>query len=461
MKRRCAVLLTAVLLLSALAVPAAAEFKTFTRESVVVVQPGFSVTNGDFYRFGYGSGFFVGNPGEDPSYLVTNYHVIADYINFGSGELTTIDDVDGKLLEGRSIIRIYYDSRDCEEAYLIDSNQSKDIAILKLADSTSKRKPLTLCIPSDSIVGSEIHAVGYPDLSDNDFSASTTTWGVKDSSVTSGTLGRVLITQGTGVNILQLDCILRHGNSGGPVVNADGSVLGIATWGYGDNTDADMHYAVSISEALPMLKLHSVEYTLADGAPSADGSADGNDTDGSGGSESTDSAAQVSDDAASESSKTILGLAPGVIIAIGVVLAAAIVAAVILLTRKKPAPVQPPAPRPAPVPAPPPKVPVVRSLAVQHGGMRVPVRSQILLGRKCGDCAIVYQDDTPGVSSRHCSLSFDTASGVFILTDLNSTYGTFLQNGQKLTPGVPFRLNPGDGFYLGENANMLTVGLEG
>lgn len=455
MKRKCAVLLTAVLLLFALAVPAATEFKTFTRESVVVVQPGFSVTNGDFYRFGYGSGFFVGNQEEDPSYLVTNYHVIADYINFGSGELTTIEDVDGNLLEGRSIIRIYYDSLDCEEAYLIDSNQSKDIAVLKLADRTSKRKPLAFSIPSDSIVGSEIHAVGYPDLSDNDFSASTTTWGVKDSSVTSGTLGRILITQGTGVNVLQLDCILRHGNSGGPVVNADGNVLGIATWGYGDNTDAEMHYAVSISEVMPMLKLHSVEYTIADGDPSADDSADGNDTDGSGGSENTDITA-----AASESSKTV-GLAPAVIIAIGIVLAAAIVVVVILLTRKKPAPVQPPAPQPDHVTAPSPKVPVVRSLAAQHGGMRVQVRGQILLGRSRGDCAIIYQDDTPGISSRHCSLSFDTASGVFILTDLNSTYGTFLQNGQKLTPGVPFRLNPGDGFYLGENANMLTVGLEG
>jgi len=42
-----------------------------------------------------------------------------------------------------------------------------------------------------------------------------------------------------------------------------------------------------------------------------------------------------------------------------------------------------------------------------------------------------------------------------VLTDLHSSYGTFLANGQKLTPGVPHNLKARDSFYLGEAENTL------
>ena len=69
------------------------------------------------------------------------------------------------------------------------------------------------------MVGSTIYAVGYPGLAENVFADATTTWGPSDVSVTSGSISRLLTTSGTGQMRLQIDCVIRHGNSGGPLVN--------------------------------------------------------------------------------------------------------------------------------------------------------------------------------------------------------------------------------------------------
>ena len=103
----------------------------------------------------------------------------------------------------------------------------------------------------------------------------------------------------------------------------------------------------------------------------------------------------------------------------------------------------------------------VRSLSAQHRGSRVAVQDRaILLGRSQNDCALIYQNDTPGVSSRHCSLAFHGQTGEFVLIDLGSTYGTYLENGQKLASGAEYRLRSGDRFYLGETGNMLVLEVE-
>ena len=72
---------------------------------------------------------------------------------------------------------------------------------------------------------------------------------------------------------------------------------------------------------------------------------------------------------------------------------------------------------------------------------------------------LVYQDGTPGVSSRHCQIAFDEQAGQFLVTDLNSTYGTFLADGQRLAPNTPVKLPPKSSIYLGEVANTIYLEL--
>ena len=106
------------------------------------------------------------------------------------------------------------------------------------------------------------------------------------------------------------------------------------------------------------------------------------------------------------------------------------------------------------------KSPAVRSMSMQHGGMRVPLNATaITIGRNPATCKIVYKQNTPGVSKEHCSLRWDAQNEVFVLVDLKSTYGTFLMNGERLAPGRSYNLHSGDGFYLGDRVNELRVEL--
>ena len=104
---------------------------------------------------------------------------------------------------------------------------------------------------------------------------------------------------------------------------------------------------------------------------------------------------------------------------------------------------------------------VLRSMAGQHGGMVVPLHHQpVQVGRDRAVCRLVYQDGTPGVSSRHCQIFFDEQENLFVVTDLNSTYGTFLADGQRLAPNTPVKLAPRSSIYLGEVANTIYLELE-
>lgn len=447
MKKRAFALVLVMLLCASLCLPCYAAFDSETRNGVAVVYSCFQDTDGYVYDGGWGTGFFVGKAGQDPVNLVTNHHVIETFIDYGSGELMRVP-VDGGYIVGRAKIFVYYNSNDFEEAYLVDYDDVKDIALLKLAAPTGKRVPLPIQTPVDSMVGSNVYALGFPGLSDNIFADATTTWGKSDCTVTKGTISRLFRTSGTGVAYIQTDLEIRPGNSGGPLVTEDNVVVGINTKRYTDDNGDQARYSISIEEVIPMLNRNGVPYT--DGA--------------------TISADEVQDFTPAEpTADPSSGLPIWAWIAIGVGALALIGLVLALVLRKKPAAapvVQQPMPQqpmrqPMPQrPAAPMKRGGVRSLSPQHRGSVIPVTQvPITLGRGA-DCAVVFQGNTPGVSSHHCTLSFDEASGTFTLTDLQSTYGTFLQNGQKLTPNMPYRLRAGDQFYLGEPQNKLQLSME-
>lgn len=442
MKKRLFAWTMVLILAVSLCLPASASFDPETRNGVVVVAICFDDLDGNEYTLGWGTGFFVGLAGQDPQYLVTNHHVVEDFIDLGEGELVELS-VDGGYINGRAKIHINYDSRDFEEGYLVGYDAIKDLAIVKLAAPTSKRVALPIMEPNDSMVGSTVYALGYPGLAENVFANATTSWGKSDCTVTKGTISRLFRTQGTGTAGIQVDLDIKHGNSGGPLMTEDNVVIGVNTWGVSDSGES-LNYAVSAEEVLPLLTRYNVGYT--DGAyVSAPTSSD-------------DMLIAPAPEKASFPLWAIILLA---VLGLGAI--AGILVAVLLGSKKKaaqPAP-QPQMQQPVPQrPAAPVRKAGVRSLAQQHGGATIAVGAKpIVLGRGA-DCAIIYQNGTPGVSGHHCSLSYDAAGGTFLLTDLQSTYGTYLANGQKLTPNMAYRLRAGDQFYLGEPQNKLQLTVE-
>lgn len=411
MKRRFFSVLCAALMALALCAPAAGAANEYTdvRNSVVFILEDVWV-EGEHLGAWSGTAFFVGKTGQDPQYLVTNYHVIEYFMISGGGQ-------------GDSKVYVAFDQNDVEQAFVVATDEVKDLAILKLEQPTDKRAALKLRSPTDSLVGDTVFAVGYPAVADETFDNDLTSlYSSEDATVTGGRVNRLLTEGGTGRRLIQIDANLRSGNSGGPLVNSSGQVVGVNTLA---STLADnLNYAVSIDELIPLLKNNNITYEMAGDIP-------------------------------------WLWI---IVAAVAVVVIAGVVVLILLLTRKKPGAVPVPTPVPTPAgPAAPPPVrrPVLRSMSPQHRGMAVPLGPEsVIIGRDVSVCRVVFQDGTAGVSARHCSILYDERTESFVLTDLKSTYGTFTADGRRLLPNAPFTLKPRDSFYLGEPDNLLYVDLE-
>lgn len=420
MKKRMSALLLALFLTVGSAVPAlAAGFDREVLDGVVYIQEDVTV-EGEYLGSWRGTAFFVGEEGEAPQYLVTNHHVIEHFLATGGGQ-------------GQSRLYVVYEQNDYEEAFLVDYNADMDLAVLKLDQPTDKRIPLCLEIPTQELVGSDVYAVGYPSVADTAVDA-LASFRTEDATVTTGSVSRLLTESGTGRRVLQLDVSIQGGNSGGPLVTEDGTVVGINTFGVtitsydqaGQVTsEASVDYALNVEELIPLLDKNGVPYQIGK-----------NDF-------------------------------PLLAVIFGAAAAVVIVAVILLVGRSRrqggvrkpdPGPESAPAPDPQPKPQ---ANPILRSLSAQHGGAAVAAAGQqgVLVGRDSSVCGIVFKEGTPGVSARHCSVVWDGRAGEFLLTDLKSTYGTFLATGQRLTPGVACRLRPGDTFYLGDRENALRVEL--
>ena len=398
--------LLAVLLLSLSAAPALAEFDRTTLDGIVLIATGAPDADGKM-SYWRGTGFFIGSPGENPQYIITNCHVVEEFI------------LAGKALGGGQL-RVLFDKDVEAEAYLVDYDAEKDVAVLRLAEATDKRVPLLLKEPSEDSLGSEAYAVGYPLAADITVQA-VNSFSQKDATVTTGSISRFLTESGTGRKLIQTDASLSGGNSGGPLIDGSGAVIGVNT--AGSNLDQNLFYAVSVSEVLPLLQKNSIPYALAE--EKAEGGIPA----------------------------LYIGIAAAALLLIIIVI-------VVLLSRKK----KPAQPAPAAQASPARDkagTPMLRSMAPQHGGMVVQLHgSPVQLGRDAAVCRLVYQDGTPGLSNKHCQVYYDQREGVFVVTDLNSTYGTFLSNGQRIAPNTPVKLPPKSSFYLGETDNTVYVDLE-
>lgn len=83
-----------------------------------------------------------------------------------------------------------------------------------------------------------------------------------------------------------------------------------------------------------------------------------------------------------------------------------------------------------------------------------------ILGRDQRIANLVFPPRADSISKRHCTIRWDVARKVFVLEDLGSTNGTFLASGERLIPGQPQDLRPGDRFYIGDLRNQFEVRME-
>jgi len=150
--------------------------------------------SGDVHPSALGSGFVVDKAG----HIVTNFHVVED-----AGE-----------------IRVSFSNRDTVEAELVGTDPSTDLAVLRVESQASALTPLPLGDSDTVRVGDPVVAIGNP-------------FGL-DRTATAGIVSALqrLITapnQFTIDHVIQTDAPINRGNSGGPLLNARGEVIGVNT----------------------------------------------------------------------------------------------------------------------------------------------------------------------------------------------------------------------------------------
>ena len=446
-KRIVSLALTLLLMLSLGSLAYAANDVNSVRQGVVRIVEVHNIDGVDS-AYIFGSGFFVGKSGQNVRYLMTNFHVVSDYVQNGDVYNIQFRDDYGYRHTGQVSLRVYFDANSYLEASVVDYDQNQDIALLKLEGYTDLRSSLALRIPTDDMVGDPVYIVSYPGNSD-DSTNPTSVWGAEDSLVTKGTIGRLVTESGTNAKWIQSsDLIISNGASGGPLVNENGDVLGMVCRGVDSSSSADhMNMCVNIERVVDLLKKNDIEFEMA--------------SDRAAQTEPTQAEAAPEKD---DSSLTVSIFVFAITLAIFAVVKASKSAKAKKQAEAAAAAAAAAANKTVAVNTPPALTAVARSLAEQHGGKhggrKVKIGSEPLIAGRGRDCKLIYDEKTPGVSGRHCAIAWDADRKEFIIKDLGSTYGTYLDSGMKLDPSRIYRLKPGESFYLGDRANTIRVEVE-
>lgn len=136
---------------------------------------------------------------DDSGTILTNLHVVKDAVE----------------------VRVVFADGSESEAAILVRQPENDLAVLRAREIPDDLTPATMASSASLQVGDEVVAVGNPFGIDNSLSAG----------VVSG-LGRNWRSPRTGqtlMNLIQFDAAVNPGNSGGPLVNRDGDVVGIVT----------------------------------------------------------------------------------------------------------------------------------------------------------------------------------------------------------------------------------------
>jgi S1-C subfamily serine protease len=174
-----------------------------------------------------GSGFIYDNQG----HIITNEHVI----------------------KGHKTVDVEFADGDTFNAKVVGIDASTDLAVLEISDNFSNERLIPLTLGNSSLlqVGQEVAAIGNP-------------FGLQNL-MTQGIISglRVLLpTNQTGFSIpdvIVTDVPLNPGNSGGPLLNMRGEIIGINTAIAHENQFSELSYSISsniIKKIVPQLIAH-------------------------------------------------------------------------------------------------------------------------------------------------------------------------------------------------------------
>jgi putative serine protease PepD len=186
---------------------------------------GFGPGGGGQTQQAEGSGFVIDTSGD----IVTNQHVV----------------------DGATSITVRFKDGKTAKATLVGSDPSTDIAVIKVDVAASELHPLTLGTSSNVQPGQPVAAIGSP-------------FGLTET-MTSGIVSAIDRTIQAPNNYsiagaIQTDAPINHGNSGGPLLDMSGNVIGVNA-----QIDSDSGGNDGVGFAIPIDTVKSVAKTLTAG----------------------------------------------------------------------------------------------------------------------------------------------------------------------------------------------------
>lgn len=215
----------------------------------------------------WGTGFLIND-----STVVTSNHVVS----MSDTDLTSwaeLEGVDVKTLKDRLRIEVVVMNDLTIQASILNSSSEMDFAILKLEQQIYDRHYLPIR-NSDEVAATEsVYALGYPgEVADTQ---AFNTFTSEDVTISAGTVSKM--NQINNVDVVMTNAKITSGASGGPLVDANGNVIGINMGATGEGLqignaavalDKNYYYHVASSGLIKALNALGIEYTSADGTAS-------------------------------------------------------------------------------------------------------------------------------------------------------------------------------------------------
>ena len=169
-----------------------------------------------------GSGFIITSDG----YIVTNYHVIS----------------------GGTSVTVTLNNGTTYDAQVIGGEEDYDIAVLKVDPGETELQSVVIGQSANLLVGEDVLAIGNP-LGELTFSLSE---GIVSC------LNREINVDGTPFNMIQISAAVNSGNSGGPLFNTYGEVVGIVSAKYSSSSSGTsvegLGFAIPMDDVLYMIR---------------------------------------------------------------------------------------------------------------------------------------------------------------------------------------------------------------